>query len=761
MAVKYQYLVDPLLGFQTKSGSLNTAGIIRVFDAATDDPVVTYKDFAGTANAQDIRLDDNGRAVIIADDSRAYRVEVCDRYGALLYTQTPLYAKGGGGGVMTGVNVISSDETVKVETTTEGGIKTFDLSVDKDDPEYIVCDSYFVKGYGNAGCGYIVPDHKVEGNMSLTSDGILLKAGGHYHVDAWIDAVADGENGDPSNSYRLREMLLNLRLGSDDGTPVNLTFDNSFAHTDSYNLSGDIHPVTDTYLKVYYDNYEWADYQSGYILSSHLQMPHINVHSIVGSYNGGGGGGTTYSAGEGIDITNNTISVDQSVIQHKLVAGDNITINPVTNVISVTGLTQEQADWSQLDSTAPDYIKNKPDLSQYVTSSELATDLSDYQKKLVAGTNISIDPVTNVISASGAAAQIQSDWTQSDSSSVDYIKHKPTEKTLVAGSNITITESGSNVTISSTSAPQVQSDWSQSNSGAVDYIKNKPQNLVQDASYVHTDNNFTNADKNKLDGIESGAEANVQANWNETNSSSDAYIQNKPQNLVQDASYVHTDNNFTNADKSKLDGIESGAEANVQANWNETNSSSDAYIQNKPDLSQYATTTDLSDKADKVDGATSGNLAGLDSNGNLTDSGIAASDVATQSDLSGKQDTLTPGSNVTITNNVISATDTNTHRPIQLGGSQILGDNTDPLNFVAGSNVTITNNNGSLTIAASGGTFTQVQSDWTQTNSSSVDFIKNKPTEKSLVAGSNITLVEGNNNVTVSATVPVVGTVVV
>ena len=123
MAVKYQYLTDPLLGYQTKSGSLNTAGIIRVYDAATDDPVVTYKDFAGTANAQDIRLDDNGRAVIIADDSRAYRVEVCDRYGALLYTQTPLYAKGGGGGVMTGVNVISSDETVKVETTTEGGIK--------------------------------------------------------------------------------------------------------------------------------------------------------------------------------------------------------------------------------------------------------------------------------------------------------------------------------------------------------------------------------------------------------------------------------------------------------------------------------------------------------------------------------------------------------------------------------------------------------------------------------------------------------------
>ena len=48
----------------------------------------------------------------------------------------------------------------------------------------------------------------------------------------------------------------------------------------------------------------------------------------------------------------------------------------------------------------------------------------------------------------------------------------------------------------------------------------------------------------------------------------------------------------------------------------------------------------LSDFANKFPGATQGNLAGLDSDGNLTDSGIAASDVATTSDLAGKQDTI-------------------------------------------------------------------------------------------------------------------------
>lgn len=43
-------------------------------------------------------------------------------------------------------------------------------------------------------------------------------------------------------------------------------------------------------------------------------------------------------------------------------------------------------------------------------------------------------------------------------------------------------------------------------------------------------------------------------------------------------------NDYTTADKTKLAGISEGAEVNVQPNWNETNSSSDAYIQNKPTI---------------------------------------------------------------------------------------------------------------------------------------------------------------------------------
>ena len=48
---------------------------------------------------------------------------------------------------------------------------------------------------------------------------------------------------------------------------------------------------------------------------------------------GGGGGGGSYSAGDGIDITNNTISVDTDTIQEKLTASTGIDIT--NNTISV------------------------------------------------------------------------------------------------------------------------------------------------------------------------------------------------------------------------------------------------------------------------------------------------------------------------------------------------------------------------------------------------------------------------------------------
>lgn len=76
--------------------------------------------------------------------------------------------------------------------------------------------------------------------------------------------------------------------------------------------------------------------------------------------------------------------------------------------------------------------------------------------------------------------------------------------------------------------------------------------------------NYTQTEKAKLAGIEAGAEANVNADWDAT--TGDAAILNKPANIVQDANYVHTDNNYTSTEKTKLAGIEAQANKTIVDN---------------------------------------------------------------------------------------------------------------------------------------------------------------------------------------------------
>lgn len=65
---------------------------------------------------------------------------------------------------------------------------------------------------------------------------------------------------------------------------------------------------------------------------------------------------------------------------------------------------------------------------------------------------------------------------------------------------------------------------------------------VIDGSYVHTDNNYTTTEKSKLAGIEAGAEVNVNADWQ--SDSGDSEILNKPYipQVVVDFDPVGTDN---------------------------------------------------------------------------------------------------------------------------------------------------------------------------------------------------------------------------
>lgn len=147
---------------------------------------------------------------------------------------------------------------------------------------------------------------------------------------------------------------------------------------------------------------------------------------------------------------------------------------------------------------------------------------------------------------------------------------------------------------------------------------------IGDVVIPSSDNNFTTALKNKLDGIQAGAEVNVNADWDST--SGDSQILNKPTipsiSGLATVTYVDTqdalkvdkiagkglsENDFTNTLKTKLDSVQSGAEVNVNADWNSV--SGDSQILNKPSIPSIAglATTAYVDnqdalKVDKVEG---------------------------------------------------------------------------------------------------------------------------------------------------------------
>ena len=76
-----------------------------------------------------------------------------------------------------------------------------------------------------------------------------------------------------------------------------------------------------------------------------------------------------------------------------------------------------------------------------------------------------------------------------------------------------------------------------------------------------------------------------------------AQASSKPSYTMDEVTDGTTYKRFSATEQSKLSGIASGAEANVQADWNETDTSSDAYIANKPTspsgVSPYTSTPEM------------------------------------------------------------------------------------------------------------------------------------------------------------------------
>lgn len=340
------YLLSPTFQFVNTAGRPLTGGYLEVYIAGSRDKYYCASDFNGTLHPFRIPLDSLGASVVLADDGHSYDVYAYNRYGGLSmsrYNVSP-----GGGGISSG-SITSTDGSIII-TQTQGGV---DLRVNLEAPTVMRCSAEDLTSDGSFQFTQVQRDG--QGARVVSHNVNIDKGWWHYDVVVRLKWPAN-----PAEN-----VTSSISLYSPNGSSSSY-FDRSYVHDETLQLSGEYKSVQDgTVFPVSIQ---------GIPSGMTVELVDFGIHSVTGE----GGGGGTYNGGEGIliDEADRVISIDPEVVQEKLTAGNNITIED--NVISAAAEPQVQSDWTQSDSTAVDYIQHKPDLSLYVTDSELDTILEGY-----------------------------------------------------------------------------------------------------------------------------------------------------------------------------------------------------------------------------------------------------------------------------------------------------------------------------------------------------------------------------------------------
>lgn len=252
-----------------------------------------------------------------------------------------------------------------------------------------------------------------------------------------------------------------------------------------------------------------------------------------------------------------------------------------------------QSDWSQTTTTDDSYIKNKPTkLSDFTNDSNFITNtvsnLTNYYTKSNTYTKTEVDSLIATIVTLNILV-VQTLPTSNISTTTIYLVPKATSET-------------NNIYDEYINTDGTSQGWEKigdttvdlSNYYTISQVDSLLSNKVDKVSGKGlSTNDFTTTLKNKLDGIE--ANANNYSLPNASSSTLGGIKVGTNLSINSDGILSATDTTYSDAtttahglmsasDKTKLNGIASGAEVNVQADWNETNTSSDSYIKNKPTI---------------------------------------------------------------------------------------------------------------------------------------------------------------------------------
>ena len=186
------------------------------------------------------------------------------------------------------VEITSADKSIKVTETTDvqTNTKKFDLSVNVEDP----------LEYGQFRATNVTSQallNKVNGNLELNNYSIKLKKGNSYHFTVRGSYVA-------TNATNTATTIHYIEYSS--FTPIQVNVDNTITDAQFFEISYDVYKLSSD--KNY--NVSFSSIDGGKVSELWVEVHNLNGVSVNCQ---GGGSGTTYTAGDAIDLTNDTISV--------------------------------------------------------------------------------------------------------------------------------------------------------------------------------------------------------------------------------------------------------------------------------------------------------------------------------------------------------------------------------------------------------------------------------------------------------------------
>ncbi len=186
------------------------------------------------------------------------------------------------------VEITSADKSIQVTETTDvqTNTKKFDLSVNVNDPlEYGQFRATNVTSQAQL--------TKINGNLDLNNYSIKLKKGNSYHFTVRGSYVANSAVNTNSTIVYIEPISFNN---------INVNVDNTITDAQFFEISYDVYKLSSD--KNY--NVAFSSISDGKVSELLVEVHNLNGITVNGQ---GGGSGTTYSAGDAIDLTNDTISV--------------------------------------------------------------------------------------------------------------------------------------------------------------------------------------------------------------------------------------------------------------------------------------------------------------------------------------------------------------------------------------------------------------------------------------------------------------------